>query len=474
MLIPLTRWSPIFRSPAAGESAGAGGAAPEIPAEVQAGEEGAEAPAGKAAGKEAKAGEKPAEPAKRDGKGRFSPAPTPDQDDVAFHALVARAEKNPNYDMSQEEADLFERVNNRPDGPPKAPKKEKPKAKVVEGEEEDELPEVADEKAPKGKDAPPEDEEDDTPTPKALKALVGKDSPIGAKSVAEIPDKVRGLVEQLKKAEGMGGKLEQANKRLSNLDAFVRDFIAQKPDALEFAEKHFGFKPAAAAPAGRPGAKPAPLGPNGKPKPVFLDDDMAAYVAELEGKVTAFEGRFAKLESVHRKSEEISAAAEAQNGVVNEMSTLVEKYPELRPATGSVRELMKEYFADPKGDKVDPRLANLVAVLKIAARDELPSLQHAYAVWKLETHPQTVIEAERRGRQSLANTTPSRGLSDRQGSQGGQYQAYTDEDFAAMQSGTMEVPADWLDGEGNLVPSRMPKRFRDKYAADFAEFQGQD
>jgi hypothetical protein len=473
MLIPMTRWSPIFRSPAAGESAGAGGAAPETPAEVQAGEEGAETPAGKAAGKEARAGEKPAqEPAKRDGKGRFSPAPTPDQDDTAFHALVAKATKDTSYQMTDQEAELFERVNNRPDGPPKEPKK--PKVKEPELDEEEEEPEAADEKAPKGKDAPPEDEEDDTPTPKALKALVGKESPIGAKSVAEIPEKVRGLVEQLKKAEGMGGKLEQANKRLQNLDAFVRDFVAQKPDALEFAEKHFGFKPTGHAPAARPGQKPA-VGQNGKPKPVFLDDDMAAYVADLEGKVTAFEGRFAKLEQTHRKSEEISAAAEAQSGVINEMSTLVEKYAELRPATGSVRELMKEYFADlPKGANIDSRIKNLVEVLKIAARDELPTLQHAYAAWKLETHPQTVIEAERRGRQSLANTTPSRGLSDRQGSQGGQYQAYTDEDFESMKNGAMPVPDDWLDADGNIVPTRLPKRFRDKYAADFAEFQGQD
>lgn len=470
MLLPLTRWSPIFRSPAAGEPAGAGGAAPETPAEAQAGEEGAETPAGKAAGKEAKAGEKPAEPAKRDGKGRFSPAPTPDQDDTAFHALIAKAEKTPNYDMSPEEVELFERVNGRQDGPPKAPKK--PKAKVAEDLEDDEPPEAADDKAPKGKDAPPEDEEDDTPTPKALKALVGKESPIGAKSVAEIPAKVAGLVAELKKAQGMGGQLEQANKRLTNQEQFFRDFVAQKPEAVAFAEKHFGYKPAA-LPA-RPGAAKPALGPNGKPKPVFLDDDMATYVEGLEQKVTAFEGRFAKLENTHRKSEEISAAAEAQSGVINEMSTLVEKYADLRPANGSVRELMKEYFTDPKGDKVDPRIKNLVEVLKIAARDELPTLQHAYAVWKLETHPQTVIEAERRGRESLANTTPSRGLSDRQGSQGGQYQAHSDEDFEAMKSGAKPVPDEWLDGDGNIVPSRLPKRFRDKYAADFAEFQGQD
>jgi hypothetical protein len=459
MFLPLTRNRFLYRSPDAAPGGPSGAeTAPNAPAAATAEGAGSEAPAADAGGEspnptpaKQKAGAPPAQP-------------TRDADNAAYLRILEKAEKNESYQMSDAEAEVFGRVSERDDADiPKPGKKAKakvePEGDPDEGNDDgaagDEKP-AADEE---GDDAPTGDEDDDAGVPAGLEAFVGKDSPFGAKTAKELPAKLKEFTAKFKEMQGRDGEHGRLKQRVENQTDFLRRFMAGDEKALQFAEQNLGYKrPGAQAPGQRPAAPKAKAGSQ------FLDDELAAHVEATVAQVRSeYEARLAKLEGRHQVLEADSATVEAQGQVMDEMTTLVEKYPDLAIKGGSLRELAKAYLSNPGLEKVDARFKNLAQIFHLAADKGLPSLEAAYALWRLQTLPQTVVEAERRGRESLAKNQPSRGLSDRQGSQGGQYQAYTDQDIQSMAEGRMDIPDEWQDQAGNLIESKLPKRLRDQF-----------
>ena len=422
----------LFRSPDAADGGGAGDGA----ASLGAGEATPEADSAQP--------DVPAQGDKAPKESAPPSAPTREADDDAYARIIAKAEKNDGYQMTDAEAEIFARVSDRDEEP-------KPRAK----------------KAPEDGDSPDVDEttEDLGEIPEGMEEFVGAKSPFGAKTAAELPAKLKEFTAKFKEMQGRDGLSGRLEQRIDKQTAFIRDFIAGAPEAIKFATEKLGYK----KDGGFAPEAPRPEGRRGAEKPIYLDDEMAAYVATLEEKVQGAEARLQKVESRYAQAEEMESKVQAQGDVINEMSVLAEKYPELSIKNGSLRELAKQYMQNPILDKVDPRFKPMAQILHIAADKGLPNLEAAFALWRLESMPQTVAEAERRGRESLAKNTPSRGLSDRQGSQGGQYTAYTDADLSRMSRGEMEIPDEWADANGNLIMTKLPKRLRDQFQGQLNE-----
>ncbi len=460
MFLPLTHNRFLYRSPDAAPGGPSGeGAAPAAPApasaegtepESPAADAGGEAPSPTPAkGQKPKAGAPPAQP-------------TRDADNAAYLRILEKAEKNEEYQMSDAEAEVFGRVSDRDDADiPKRGKKVKAEADPeTDPEAGDELPDGEEGETPAGEDdGDPADDGDEGVPLAGLEEFVGKDSPFGAKTARELPAKLKEFTAKFKELKDGAAEKGRLEKRVENQTDFLRRFMAGEEKALQFAEQNLGWKRGAQAPAAqpRPGQKP-------KAASQFLDDELAAHVEAKIAEVRAeYDGKLAKYEGMHQKLAVDSATTEAQGQVVDEMTTLVEKYPDLAIKGGSLRELAKAYMTNPGLEKVDPRFKTMAQIFHLAADRSLPSLEDAYALWRLQTLPQTVQDAERRGRESLAKNQPSRGLSDRQGSQGGQYKAHSDQDIQAMAAGRMDIPADWQDNDGNLIRSKLPARLRAEF-----------
>jgi hypothetical protein len=440
----------ILRAPEGADSAGGGIAAAEAPAPESQAQGQAEA-----AGKTQPETEVPAgAPSQAE-----SAAPLSDED--ILKRASERSRKNPNYKMSDEEFEAWERLEGRPKAPKKDQKsKEKPESEAKKPE--------AIEKAPVEKS---QDVETEQPIEKKLSSILEK---IGAKTLDEAPSKLENLLKLKDELNGKQGEYDHTRRQLETTvetlkknfekqQLFIEDFIQGKTEALEYAKAKFGDKLRPQAPAAKPDTKEFDN---------FLDPDLAKWAkAQVDAVERKYEERFEKLSKENEVYRQRHNQELARENVIAEMTSLAEKIPDLKPQGASIRQLMKEYFQGYDNDPVDARLKPIFAVVELMKETRpdgslrYPDLETAYKVWAFNKLPGKIAEAQREGRKQLAGHSPTVGLSDQQGRNQGNYKQYSDADFELMSQGKMNIPEDWTDKHGTLQMNKIPKRLREIFEA---------
>jgi hypothetical protein len=259
----------ILRSPAAVETAaGAASPAPSAPA---AGQGDSSAQAQPADAKEAKAA--PEVPAKAEpGKEDKAAAPK-DSDWQAYQRMQAKFDKNPNARPTKREIELQQKYDGKDE-------------KLIEGWTAQDKPQGSDEDpaaTPAKKDPPVA-----SPVPKELEELVGEKSPLGAKTVAELPAKVKALTDKIQQMNGdfgaMGRVMKEAGveslralhdevRGAKRMNALIRDLAAGRPEAWAYAQSNLGIRPPAAS--GRRPAAPA----DGAAPEGILDEALYGHIS---------------------------------------------------------------------------------------------------------------------------------------------------------------------------------------------------
>lgn len=357
--------------------------------------------------------------------------------------IVSELEKkfssNPDFAPSDEETKAYERW---------MAKKDKAPAKDPESQPEEDGQET---------------ETQASPIPKGFEEIIGEKSPIGAKSIEEVPAKIKGLLEKVQEFDRKAGTWGREKQMLTKgiqetkagFDALIRDLYEGNPRALAHIEQNadqFGIRPKQ-----RGQQQPAE-----DPTDKFLDPDLAKHV---QSKIDEMERVYrAKIESLESKFGRIDQARDAHlvnEQIAAEMTQLTEKYPELRPQNGSIRELFLEYRKGAEGDPIDPRIAPLIQLLEIAEQKRLDNLEDAYALHAFKNRSQQIIEAKQQARKELTGRPASVGMSDVQGTKTSNYQQFTDADFQAMADGRVPIPQGWFvnGSPTSLMPARLRAQF---------------
>ncbi len=311
---------------------------------------------------------------------------------------------------------------------------------------------------------------------------------VGAKDLKELPTKVK----ELKK--GLSGKTAQDVARLTEelavhtraadnlklLPLALEDVAAGKPGAREWVEKTFGFKvPGGAKPAGEPGSRasePA-AGADGEiqfkeiPEGAFFTPEAGKEVnALLKSQVEALNAQARKIKELESSTAAGSAWQRGQveaarrreaNGTVSlELSALVAEpeFAELKPSSGNLLELLKDYWEGSDKDPVDPRIEPLVEVFSLAKemgmRDYKKALRVAARSFLSKGISAKLEAAERKGRESLTRHKPSTGMSELLGSQTGE-KPISDDLAEKYASGAIDAPEEWFT-DGELDEKKIP------------------
>jgi hypothetical protein len=368
-------------------------------------------------------------------------------DEESVADTSAKFEKNPNYKMSQEESDVFERWN-------------KEREKTVSS-------------SPKPKAAQPSPQSQQEPQqsgtiPKGFESLIGDKSPIGAKTMEEIPTKLGELLTKFNEVRGTAGEVGRLKQETEAMRNFLNDFVAGKPEAISFAEKN-GLKQSQSS--ARPQTDSRPQAGTQEDLGRFLDPDLAEYVRDtIEGMRTKFDSELAEIKSKTAGYDEQRDLESARTAIYSDFSAMAEKFDEIRPKNISMRQLWNEYLQGDQGSPVDPRIIPFLEISKIMRDEGVKSSETAYKLWAFERQGKKIIDAETRGRKSVLGHKPSGALSDLQGRTTGQTTTYSHADYEAMSKGKMEIPSSWMDPEtGNIQLSKIPADLRDMFKDQYEQ-----
>lgn len=385
-------------------------------------------------------------------------------DEDVIKRASERSRKNPNYKMTDAEFEAWERLE-------RGDKGQKPKAKPSSKPQAESQTEPGE--APVDAQAQ-EDADSEAPTldPKLAPIL----EKLGAKSVEELPERVEGLIKLRDELNGRAGKwdaekrtmetrLTQTQENYAKQQAFIKDYLAGDPAAIAYAKA----KGLVASPS-QPARTQEPAQDFNK----YLDPDLAKWAqSEITGLKSKFEQELQTIKQQNQVLQQKHHEELAREQVVAEMTSLAEKFQELRPQSGSIRELFQEFYKGYDGDPIDPRLQPMLDVIELMketlpdGRRKYPDLETAYAVHAFKKMPERLVKAQREGRQALAGHKPTVGLSDQQGRTSGNFKQYTEADYEAMTRNPDLIPADWMDKQGNLQFQRIPKGLRDLFQAQF-------
>lgn len=308
----------------------------------------------------------------------------------------------------------------------------------------------------------------------ALQAILAK---VGAKSLAEAPEKIDGL---LKALTGNGSKNAEAIRSLekaqSSRDALIADLLDGRTEAFEFAAKALGRNVAPRDASGRfAQAHSAPsaasldsIGFSDEQVANSLDPDMmrtfneqlrsmsAAHKQEIE--------RFRKdLELPLQQARDHAARAErerASESLVREVSTLASMFPDMGVESGSLDQLIRDY-AMGDGSSTDPRIERHIKVLENAIKKNISlDLSYKDLYWNSATDHSALVRQERlKVAQKIIDTKHASNLAGR--INGGDLPPVTEADVAAWTSGEKPIP-DHMMTNGGLDISKLPDAIKNR------------
>lgn len=454
MLFPFHR---VLRHPTAVDSA-APAASTASPAPA-AGQGDPSAPAQPAAAKEATPA--PDKKAEADAGKDAKPAAPKESDWQAYQKMQAKFEKNQNARPTKREIELQQKYDGKDE-------------KLIEGWSPQNKPQGAEEAPaaePATKDAP-----ESAAVPKELQDLVGEKSPLGAKTLAELPGKVKALTEKIQKMNGdfgnVGrlmqeagvenlGALREEIRGAKRLHTLMQDLKAGKAEAFQF----LGIRPQAQADRGR-ASDPAA----GQPPEGILDTELHAYVEQQRSKdarrIEALESQLRDLggqvktygQDYERRSADTVRSTQ-MNNIVREVNTLAQGAEGLWDSKkdGPLDKALVEYYGTKDGDPYNPALKPILEILDIAKANKLDNLDIAHAYWERQNRPSLLRQAADKAREPFIGKQPTAGLSDLQGNHTGQFKEYTENQVRNMgRKGYPAIPPEWVDHTGTLIASKVP------------------
>lgn len=448
----------IYRHPLAAEAAGV---VTVDPAEREAAPGADEAQGRNEEGKDNKSKKDPAETAEDKPKPADKAVTT---DWQAYQKMQEKFERNPNARPTKREMALQEKYDGKDE-------------KLIEGWTAQDKPQAAAASDEDAEDAAAESAEKPAAPviPKELEALVGEKSPIGAKTLADLPVKVKAMAEKIEKMNGdfgaVGRVMQAAGvenlKALSDeikgakrLNALVQDLKKGSKEAFEF----LGIAYPAQQPQGR---RQEPANADDLPDGI-LDEGLYKHVspqlkklqdenAELRRMVTD------RLKDVDDwKTDNQTRAAETQrvqqiNEVITDVATLVQGNDGLWDAKkfGPLNKALKDYYST--NGEYNPGLKPILEILEIAKKHRLENLDIAFSHWDRSNAATRMRQAREEARLPFTGKQPSVGLSDQQGNHSGQFKEYTKSQVQNMgKKGYPAIPPDWVDISGTFDEAKVP------------------
>lgn len=332
-----------------------------------------------------------------------------------------------------------------------------------------------------------QDDEDESPAPTKAKAeeQEGKDEAdpdseifklVGAKDKSQLPDKIKGLVNEVKKLSGERGEIGRVLKETgySDIKTLANDIRGAKglhqavvdarngnPVALEFLGLN---KTQAQAPKQQErfeGEIPEDILDEGLYKYVSTREREAqAKVEALERKLAAMEGKLAPWEKSQEEIQAQSLRASQINHVISKVTELADGVDGLWDSkkSGPLARALSEFYAT-DGD-YHPDLKPIVEIIEIARDNKLDDLEIALAYWERKNGGSLITKARAEAREPFIGKKPNIGLSDRQGNHNGQFKTYTEANVQDMAKGRSPIPDSWKDQQGNIIPANVPSHLR--------------
>lgn len=401
-------------------------------------------------------------------------------DNVAIYQdVVAKFNEDNNYEMTAAEADAFVEVGDlindkkmevpppkkldaSPDTAPDKP--EKTPAPEDKGDED----KPADEEKPEG-DKPPADSVSDS--------MLESMKKVGAKDVTELPAKIESLI---RNRDESGGKLGSENAalktKIGDLEkaaqshiAWLNDLKEGKPAAVEYLNKLQGDT----------NGKPAPVTESGEPAPdiselgdmdEFLDDKLAAFVKKQATTIETLTKKISDMESKDKSREDDVLTTQATIGWVDDVVKLVtneENQAYYGLSANEARGLAEQYFDKKLSEEpVHPKMQKVHELILYAHEKGLPTLGAAHVVKLHESghYAKQIVESIKKGQQQFKPSVNSE-MSESQSRKGNNVPepAVSDDTISRIEKGNFdEIPDEWMDKQGNLIPEKVPERFHDK------------
>ena len=309
-----------------------------------------------------------------------------------------------------------------------------------------------------GDDEPAQGEEGGkaTVTPELEAAM----AEVGAKSVEELPVKVKALRAALSQ---QGQQVAQA-KQVSQL---LTDLAEGKPEAIAHFEKVSGRKFPVGVQVAQVQQAQAPTVDSSLLIPQeVIDSSLEPEVLKAINANIArvLQAQEAKLAPYIKQAEAATQAAEMERSrsrVTDDLVEVAGKYSDVYGAAGSsVRELVSQYV---QTGNVDPRIQPLIETAQYMIQHQLPSLDAAHKILHFDKVRSSAVEREIAARrETVAKVTgakPTVGLGGK-ATVGGEF---TSADMDAIKAGRIEAPAEWFTAEGIPIPSKMPLVARKAY-----------
>lgn len=381
-----------------------------------------------------------------------------------YQDVVAKHKEDSTYQMSDKECEAFDVIQEKI-----ATKQiEDPGPKKLEEPTKDKEPETAPEGA-----KPPEDKKEaetntglqgisDTTANNIQKAM----TKVGAKDVNELPGKIENLLNYMKKSTNdNGNELATLKKEKSNHVAWISDLQAGKPEAIEYLHSITG-KPVTPA-------KADVSAPPSQEGDAFIDEavdePVAREVVALRKTVAELKAGYAALQKGDAVRVADTERLTAANGWVDDVVDLVVgSGADFGLSPKEARGLAMGYWG-PEGHlkAVHPKFQGIHELIQFANERAFPDLKSAHIVWQHEkgTYAQKLIAATKEGQKTQSHKESVNSfISDKQGrvSSNVPDPQITDERVTAMERGNFnDIPDEWTDDTGTLIPSKVPERFHD-------------
>jgi len=394
-----------------------------------------------------------------------------------YQDVVSKFNEDSNYQMTAEEAEDFMVVDQGiMDGSIKDPGTPKPS---------DEKPTEKQEKPAEDKDRKAGDEPDPDLEPEAdvpgisgdnHDILIGAMKQVGAKDLSQLGPKIEGLIKVMKESGGnMGTELKGLKTQQTQHISWLQDLAAGNPAAIDHLNKLTGKKFALGQPKE---ASEVPAGDDADLDPgEFLDDKLVSSfnnlksVVESQGETIKEQADvITKLSEGDQTRAEASSRNTAADGWIDDITDLVTDNKEAFSITPSEARALGKLYWSPKGHEqpVHPKFQQIHELIVFAHEKGLPDLKTAHILWKHENgqYAKDLIDATKKGQQSVQHQPSANSFLSKQQSKTKSNVPspnITEENVSAMENGGFsDIPDEWMDEDGNLMPDKVPERYHAK------------
>lgn len=286
---------------------------------------------------------------------------------------------------------------------------------------------------------------------------------VGAKDVNELPNKIMELKRAMTSSGSKLGnsnkelesKLESMNNSVESQQMFIKDFIAGKQTAIDYAKENLGYKGLE--------AESKSTSKDDSYKDEYLDPVMGEKLEHLTKTVESMnQTKLEEIAKIKGDSDKKIAFEKSKNHYINQGASLAEQFQDYyKPKTGSVRELLNDYYNQNEGDPVDPRIQPILDTFKFASENDISNLNLAHGAKYYQKEAGKIIEAEKRGKQSLLKHKPNPSLSGKRTGGGDKvYKTISDHDIKLISEGKKDFPQEWFNNDGSfgINQAKVPRR----------------